>query len=889
MRFAAALPECAARRIVIWHDAEGEFAEEFVALSEDSGAAGAEVEADSADLGFIAHLGGVEVRCMEVEDGNTFAVQHLLYRQAPTSNFLLYRRRARGQIDGDWLADVELYAEHFQADHASMLLDELGAADTTGVRQALARTKQFFAAKDRRQGFARLMAHAASPEDVCRGVLAVTLGAQDASNEAVVRAYVSAVFAHSQEQAGSGEGGDEPAELRRLCSYGAEEALADLLKRSLGFGGDLADGLALAKQLLVTALAATMPVQGLQGLERWCAPGNATFARSIVRAWAAAGPAEAQTLHDMCRCVEQDLRLAQRFGKLPLEQLMESDVFPAIGEAIAAQLMQSVADGADRREEAERALRVRREMEWYDEVRPYYECLQAAMFMQGFYRDHAEGFHVARARDAWDAYVGDWWRMDSHYRSFELWFAECVNAGNDALDDAVRQLATWADSLYANWYLASSNACWTSAAANEWAACGSIEGVPRQHDFYNNEVERALGHSKRVVVGISDAMRYEVGQALAEELRRKMRGTAEVAAMQAVFPSETRFGMAALLPHAKLAFDAAGDEVFGDGASTEGTPAREKILQARRPASAAIQYTDLIAMPRAERKAFAAPLQVLYVYHNKIDAAGHGETSGQAVFDACGDAIDDMATLARMAVNDLGASRVLFTADHGFLYTASGVPEADLASRGEVEGELLKVERRYVRAELGASSESFLCMNMEKLDGGESSWWAPRDCVRIMAGGSKSFVHGGVSLQELCVPVVRFRDVRAGAKDFEEQQYATLALLTEQRRITSSIFNIDLFQPERVGGKVLPCEYELVFCDEAGNDVTDVRPAHATSTDADDRQRRAHVKFTLRPGRAWKSGEPCYLTVRNKETGELVWTQQFNVEMAFAPLDDFGF
>lgn len=874
-RFSQPLDDYAARRVVIWHDADGEFAEKFAELAREDGLAFAD-----------ENIPAGPVRCVEVVDGNTFAAKRCVCREQADANFLLYRRRARAQLEGDWLADLEMYAEHFQADYISMLLDQLHIADTVETRAAVSKAKPFFASKERFARFASCMPHAASRNEVLMGVFCVTLGAAAPTVEAVVRAYAIALL---EEKESDRVSADTPSALGKIRKYGVDQAFASFLQVKLGYAGDLASVDDLCAHVLITALSTTLSAHYLAGLERFIALHNAQFCLGVVRDWAGQDAVTRQLLYDACERVQNTLNLSRRFDSADTEALLESDVFPAINESILKSLMGSLAQGSDRSEEALRVAQQRKEMKWHGRVKPFFECVVAAAHMQEFKRQHAAGFHETDAKTIWDAYTQDWWRMDAWYRKFCLAYQACARLGNEALDECAHELATWADNLYTHWFLSQSNACWVSAAAAQWKDRGFVAGVPLQRRFYLENVDAELSKAKRVVVVISDALRFEVAQQVAERLEQVTRGSASIEAMQAAFPSETKFGMAALLPHKTLQYREAAEEVVADGMSTAGIKAREAALQARRPASRAIQFAELMQLSTRERKQFAEGIEVLYVYHNTIDAAGHGEVSGQDVFDACEDAVRDMVDAVRMATNQLGASRVLITADHGFMHTRCDIPETQQASRAEVEGDVKLVERRFVCADPRATSEVFVNMNMTDVDGGTYTWWAARDCVRIKAAGSRNFVHGGVSLQELCVPVVKFRNVRAGQKGYVEQQCATLRLLDQTRRITSSVFNLHFFQPEAVGGKVLPCEYELVLTDNMGNNVSDVRRAHADNTSANETERTVRVQFTLKPGVRWNSNDPYYLTVRNKQTGETILSERFQVEVAFAPLEDFGF
>lgn len=869
-RFSQPLPACAQRRIVIWHDPDGEFAEEFEAMAGEDGALESPVDRP--------------VNCVEARDGNTFETKLDVCRRKSGEDFLLYRRRARAQFDGDWLADVEMYAEHFQADYLSLLVQDLEAEDTPQVRDALQRLKAFFGSKERTARFRKAMPRPASSTDVVRGVAAVLLEADDADIAAIVRAYLLKIE----------DLGYYPDAVDDLLvvfeKYGAKDAFASLIKSAVGYAGDLSDVAGCAAHLLATALSATMPASVMAGLEDRVSPGSAQLCLGVVREWMQAGDEDGLLdLYDICRQVEDELHLAQRFKSAPIDALVGSDVFPAIDEAILVDLMGSLSQGSDRREEARRIAQTRRDMGWKSAMGPYYDCVLHAVDIQDFQRGHADAFGAGGSKEIWEGYVKDWWRMDAAYRAFVQAYGKCVSAGIPALDDGVRELDTWVERVYGNWFLAQSNASWVSASKPAWEADGCVEGVPLQRRFYDEAVVPELNSAKRVMVVISDAMRYEVAQQLAQELERRTRGKAEVSSMQSVFPSITQFGMAALLPHRRLAFSEATGEVSVGGMPTKTLDDRQVVLRSRLKESAAVRYADLLGMSRAERKTFAADLRLVYVYHNAIDAAGHGETSGQSVFGACDDAVDNVVTLVRTAVNDMGVGRVIVTSDHGFLFTHQEIPEVDQASRKEVSGTVEKVERRFIIADPDASSEAFVNMNMQDVDGGAYTWWAPRDCVRIKCPGSKNYVHGGVSLQELCVPVVRFRNLRAGSKEFVEQERVQIRLLSTQRRVTSMVFFLDLYQKDRVAGKVLPCDYDLVFTDASGNEVSDRCVVHADNASERDADRRIKARFALKTGRAFKGTDAYYLVVRDRQTGETCWTEEFQIEIAFAPSVDFGF
>ena len=148
----------------------------------------------------------------------------------------------------------------------------------------------------------------------------------------------------------------------------------------------------------------------------------------------------------------------------------------------------------------------------------------------------------------------------------------------------------------------------------------SQNGILQQDDFYRRVVQ-PIARESRVFVIISDALRYEVATELTEKLLRETNGTAKQSAMQSVFPSITKFGMAALLPHKALTITDSM-KMFCDEMPTDGTENRDKILKRTNPKNCAVTYETLLTMKQAQRRELVSGADVVYIYHNTIDAVG---------------------------------------------------------------------------------------------------------------------------------------------------------------------------------------------------------------------------------------------------------------------------
>ena len=164
--------------------------------------------------------------------------------------------------------------------------------------------------------------------------------------------------------------------------------------------------------------------------------------------------------------------------------------------------------------------------------------------------------------------------------------------------------------------------------------------------------------------------------------------------MQGIFPTITKFGMAALLPHEKLSVKFQGNivDVFADGKSTESND-RDRILKSDREDSVALKYTDLVTAKRSERSEWVKSKNVVYIYHDTIDEASH--TSDTLVFPACDDAIEELKNIVRIITSDFGGTNIMITADHGFLYTYSPLNEDDKADKAGFKNRIVEYGRRY--------------------------------------------------------------------------------------------------------------------------------------------------------------------------------------------------
>lgn len=160
--------------------------------------------------------------------------------------------------------------------------------------------------------------------------------------------------------------------------------------------------------------------------------------------------------------------------------------------------------------------------------------------------------------------------------------------------------------------------------------------APKQYDFYKTEVEP---YDQKVVVIISDGLRYEAAAELLASLHGDAKNTADIRYQLASIPSKTNIGMAQLLPARELTFNEGSITIAG--VKTEGIANRTQILSNHNPEATAEQFSILMRKSQESlREIFKSKL--VYVYHDVIDARGDKSATEDRTFQAVAETIEEL-------------------------------------------------------------------------------------------------------------------------------------------------------------------------------------------------------------------------------------------------------
>ena len=136
------------------------------------------------------------------------------------------------------------------------------------------------------------------------------------------------------------------------------------------------------------------------------------------------------------------------------------------------------------------------------------------------------------------------------------------------------------------------------------------------------------------------------------------------------------------------------------------------------------------------------------------------------------------------------------------------------------------------------------------------------NCFKIQGSGT-NYVHGGTSLQEVVIPVIKFKSDKNSSKSMGAKK-VTVSLTSLSRKITSVITYLSFFQNEKVKEKILPLRVTAYFADDKGNRISNENIIIAESTDLNPTLRTYKEKFTLKDMPYDKSKE-YYLILKDEE------------------------
>lgn len=817
------------RKLVFWYDDKAEFIEDI----------------DSMEI--------INAKVYHLEKDNQFQTKYFLERQDTTTNYLIYAPFSRPQVRDNHLEDILLYSRQFFADRASLLTVDLGIDQK--YKPVIQKYIKFFGAKDRTQKFYDLELENFTRESIEVAIMSALCKTRISYFDEVVRVVLT------EDQL------DDNKFLAEFEKYDLLEAFWRMCEEQFGYT-DVKPTL----EKLVITMFVTYTQRYLQ--------------EEVPQEWKNFTSYKSGNIIAFLDNLMNNVLYRDQYDKLSSfvargisaksvletynpEALVNSDTFEVMDQIIIswvnARLLNEDVGAKLNNQSIPDICKNRRKKHFRDKYRTEYHMLESAyhVILAGKYQSK-EGL-----KDIVDQYVKTDYTIDSKYRKFYFNYDQLnENAHFEKLRDLV-------ENIYTNEYLAKSVYGWNNAIKNEDMA----SALPLQRSFYSKYVQSS---KDRVVVIISDAMRYEVGQSLFLKLKDDEKCTPKLEAMMSMLPSYTRLGMGALLPHRTL--ELSDDyRVLVDGMPCESLKQRETILNTYVPNSRSIQFDDVKLMKKAELREVFTGMDLVYIYHNQIDARGDKQNTENEVFTACEEAVEEIFTLIRRLSGSANTSHFIVTADHGFIYKRDKLQESDkiinLADKDAL------VNRRFVVSEEALEDDGILSLPMSKILGNTDLKMVSvpvSSNVFKVTGGGQNYVHGGSSPQEMIIPVIDVKVERGHA----ETRPAQIMLVSMVQKITNLISSLDFIQSEAVSDVVKETSYKVYFISEDNEKISNECIYVADKKDNDPNKRIFRLRFNFK-NRQYDKNKRYYLVAYDDKNDVEVLRHGVVMDIAFA--DDFGF
>ena len=795
-------------RIVFWYDRKRELRHEFDAVS-------------LPDVEKIA-LGN-----------NQFGVKYRILRQQPDQKFLLYHEGPPPPDLENWLLDVQLAHGQFRADQVSLWLSEIGLG--LEFIDVVTPHTEFFQAARRREALKDILGKNDTPRQVRLKMLAVCARAEPRLDD-ILKNLLNELAAGRDDK------------LRLIERSSLADFLWEQLERSYSYTSE-SSGLrdfviTLFKSCYAMALDEPSQLNGdaLVFLKQW---------RDSVRHQQAF-----RALSDDCADI---LGIKEDLQGRDYRTLLAVETFELVDRKILSDLVRDVTKRTIAGVETERLIRRRRQSHWYDDYRHEYTAVEeAAAFMDALEQvDLTLQSAVGTVASVIEQYTRVWYQLDQRYRKFIYHIRQ---SGQTTLFDTLAQKV---ENLYTNSYLLKLNNQWQALVddLDTWDG-GS---VLVQQDFFSRRIQPFLARDNKVFVVISDGMRYEIGEELLCLIRQEDRYDADLEPALTLLPSYTQLGMAALLPHERLEIADDGSTVLVDGESSAGTQNRKKILEQALPGRAtALRAEDLLAMNRDESRALFREHDVVYVYHNRIDATGDKRDTEERVFDAAEDTLEELVRIVKKLAN-ANVTNMLVTADHGFIYQNQVLDESDFAGQNPQGAEVKKRNRRFVLGRGLVETSSFKRFTSAQMGlDGDLEMLIPKSINRLRVRGAGSrFVHGGASLQEIVIPVLKINKKR----ESDVRQVDVDILRGASSVITSGQLSVTFYQAEPATEKVQPRRLRAGIYTQDGVLISDRHEMLFDLTSDNPREREIPVRFILTQKADEANEQDVFLRLEEKVKG----------------------
>jgi SepF-like predicted cell division protein (DUF552 family) len=348
-------------------------------------------------------------------------------------------------------------------------------------------------------------------------------------------------------------------------------------------------------------------------------------------------------------------------------------------------------------------------------------------------------------------YIDEWYMLDTYQRHLER-RCHLLDFDSEGRHESTEKLIARARQRYME---AAGGLAEAFVRALERAGF-TIPNYRKQLEIYATYVRPAINDGKTAYV-LVDALRYEMACELARTLRNDY--SVQLEATIGTVPTITPIGMAALMPGAEVSANVVPLGGGALGLRVEGTVLKDRAgrvewFKSKHSGVVAVEkLEDVLLSFKEAKKTQLREADIILVTSQEIDRAGESISVREARR-IMAEILGDLVKLVNK-LRDFGCKKIIITADHGYVF--GDEPGSDMMITPP-SGQRISLHSRAWIGKGGSNDPAYLRTKLSNFgldDGHELEIAVPYGFgVFTAPGGASAYYHGGMSPQEIIIPVI---------------------------------------------------------------------------------------------------------------------------------------
>jgi uncharacterized protein (TIGR02687 family) len=773
-------------------------------------------------------------------DNNQFNIKYQILTSPRNSKFLVYSDKREPKYEDNWLLDLQLKSYIFSADKASMILNDLGLDIV--YKPFIVRHVEFFTAKSRVESFVKLIDKTDDAEKLALKMLAV-LSKCNPKIEQITINLMTKEKAYAE-----------------ICKFELDDYLWKNIKYKYKYDVENPTFKDFAYKLLQNHFYSFWDKSRCELNKE---------AILFVKNWMDSS-SNKDSFRTLSKTIQDELSIATIIQNCNMQDMIDCDTYELCEQMLISNISKILLSNSTSKEKIIEICTNREHTFWYGDYENIYKAFLSALQLIDSIK--TSNLLINSFDDGFEKYANELSKIDYYYRKY-------INHSNKSEHNQIlKTLDEQIEKIYLNDFLRVLNDTWQSYVKDYKSS-----KFDYQKDFYKTNINPIILKEQKVFVIISDALRYECAVELKNKILGLNRYSAEIKPMVGVLPSFTQLGIASLLPNDTLSFDSSDDSVYVNNISSRGTKNRDKILKKTNDKSVYIDSESFLDLNRNDGREFSKANQVIYIYHNEIDATGDKKESEHKVFNAVEDSFITIQKIIKQ-ISNMNGSNIFITADHGFLYQDTPTLESEFFKVEKAE-DSKRFNRRFIIGSTIQEVDGIDIFDAKDLNilGNEKIALAKSiNKIRLQGGGNR-FVHGGASLQEMVVPLISVKKTRKD--DVVDVDVSCIPI----SQITTNSVMLSFYQEEPISDKIKPLALKIAFYTKDNKLISNFNSYSFNSIDTHDRNREVKLKFDLKQNASDYSGQNIKVVMKKliEDSNEEPMYKEYEIKLQLSFINDF--